>query len=152
MKIIIAATIITLLTLVIVLSRLNFSAAPPSPNNQSVTQPTWLAQTRNEGEVAVTVEPLDIFPQAQVWSFKITLNTHTVELNEDLLQSAFLESNGKNLQLPLGWEGDPPGGHHRQGVLSFQPLKTLKEGELTLILKDIGGLPERKFTWKEVKK
>lgn len=125
-----------------------------APAQYSATSPpqNWPTQTNNEGEVEVTVTPLTLSPPTNTWSFQLIFNTHTVELSQDLLQKAFLEWPGEERQPPLAWEGDPPGGHHRQGVLRFPPPKISKGEEFTLILQNIGGTFERKFTWKEVKK
>jgi hypothetical protein len=48
---------------------------------------------------------------------------------------------------PLSWQGDPPGGHHRKGVLAFKPFSSAPE-TLTVNIRQVGSVPERTFTWK----
>lgn len=81
------------------------------------TAVTAAAQTSNQDGVKITVEPRG-FPRAKAWDFAITLETHTRRLDDDLVSGATLLADGKPYR-PLRWEGSPPGGHHRKGVLSF---------------------------------
>ena len=100
------------------------------------------AQTNNEGGVTIEVSPRSINESA----FAIVLNTHSVELSDDFAEAAVLkDENGKEYR-PIGWEGTPPGGHHREGILKFGPLSP-KPKKLELIISGIGGIPERKFLW-----
>jgi hypothetical protein len=95
--------------------------------------------------VTVEVGPKDIVPNKAV-RFDVTLSTHSVELGFDLTKIATLEDGKGNVLTPTGWEGSPPGGHHRTGVLSFPPLG---DGvtTITLRLKGIADVPERVFAW-----
>lgn len=52
--------------------------------------------------------------------FKITLDTHSVDLSTDLTKSASLDVGGVAWTVS-GWSGDGPGGHHREGTLAFTP-------------------------------
>ena len=113
--------------------------------------PTILAETKplppqinKDGRVTVTVTPLTI--AADTWRFEVELDTHVVPLDQDLTAVSLLVDQRGNEQRPLTWEGDPPGGHHRKGVLVFKsvgPLPTV----VTLKIRGIGPVPERAFTW-----
>jgi predicted small integral membrane protein len=59
--------------------------------------------------------------------------------------SVLLDDMGNSHQ-PTAWEGAEPGGHHREGILKFDPITT-KIKSLTLKIKDIGGISERAFQW-----
>jgi len=104
-------------------------------------------QTNSEGSVEVEVTPIDITGTSDLWLFKTVLNTHSVELDQDLTKLTVIKSNSGIEYKPLAWEGAPPGGHHREGILTFRPISP-QPSTIDIIVKDIGGIPERKFSWK----
>jgi hypothetical protein len=78
--------------------------------------------------------------------FEVVLDTHTAELTQDMREISVLSGvDGREFK-PTAWEGDPPGGHHRQGVLVFSPISPMP-GSLTLKLRGINRVPERIFAW-----
>lgn len=120
--------------------------APPGwpnglPGGESVLAP----QENSGGDVAVKVTPL-VLKVGEKPQFRLELNTHSVELDFDVAKTASLIVNGDKIDSSSVWEGDAPGGHHRQGMLTFSDLlpKTTSVG---LSLNDISGIPKREFTW-----
>lgn len=113
----------------------------------SLAAPMALApQTRSEGGVHVKVTPKNITVGADTWDFEVALNTHSVALNQDLANTTVLvDAQGKQY-LPMAWEGDPPGGHHRRGVLRFKPLAELPSS-FELRISGVGGIDARVFRW-----
>ena len=103
-------------------------------------------RTNREGAVTVKVTPKSISPGAKSWDFEITLSTHSVPLNQDMARVSALVSDSGNPQSPLAWDGDPPGGHHRKGVLRFQPPSVMPQ-KLELQINGIGGVNLRVFRW-----
>jgi hypothetical protein len=99
------------------------------------------AQTSKDGPVTVKVVPLEIGTAAAEWRFEVVLDTHTVPLDQDMVAAARLEGSGGK----ASWQGDPPGGHHRKGILVF-PRPTVDEAVVTLT--GIGGVAERVFRWR----
>lgn len=95
------------------------------------------------GEVSVQVIPQF---ETEV-AFKISLDTHSGELNTDMARAAVFEDEDGTVHLPTSWEGDPPGGHHREGVLHFGTFTPMPK-KVDLILLNIGTVAERKFSWK----
>lgn len=84
-------------------------AAPDVPSTQSST----------ERGVTVKVTPKSVGSADSRWEFAIVLDTHVSDLNDDLLQSTTLSAaDGRTLK-PAAWAGAAAGGHHREGVLSF---------------------------------
>jgi len=100
--------------------------------------------SNDDGGVIVVVTP-KLAPD--FWSFEIVLDTHSVELDSDLKSVSFLaDENGVEHQAVV-WEGDPPGGHHRKGVLKFESLFPIPAA-FTLKIKNVGSAPERSFAWR----
>lgn len=100
----------------------------------------------NENGVRIQVTPQVLSPD-KVPQFKIRLNTHSVELNQDLKRVAELYDSQGRVYKAERWEGSPPGGHHRSGTLFF-PVLQAPAGDVTLIIREIGGVPKREFSWK----
>ncbi|MEK7627071.1 MAG: hypothetical protein AAB397_00615 [Patescibacteria group bacterium] len=96
----------------------------------------------NEGAVTVAVTPTD----RSNWSFEVVLDTHSMELGEDLTQVSVLVDENGNEHKPVEWRGDPPGGHHRAGTLIFGEIASASKSVI-LIIRQIGGIAERKFEW-----
>jgi hypothetical protein len=103
------------------------------------------AQTSREGAVTVKVTPLELSAQSAAWRFEVVFDTHVAELNHDVVAVASLIAGGEQRQ-PVAWDGDKPGGHHRKGVLSFDAINPAPSS-VTLTIRGVGGVPERRFNW-----
>lgn len=99
----------------------------------------------SQGEVEVAVTPKNIRKDALIWEFEVVMDTHSVELDDDMVVASELVANGAAYQ-PISWEGDPPGGHHRAGVLKFRAI-ALPSGSIALVIRDVGGVATRNFQW-----
>lgn len=105
-----------------------------------------VAQTSTDRGVTVKVTPLDLAPNAAAWEFEVVFDTHSQDLRDDpAASSALLDSVGKRYA-PLGWRGDPPGGHHRKGVLRFAPIRP-RPGAIELHIGRAGETAPRAFRW-----
>ena len=102
-------------------------------------------QTSNDRGVKVAVTPQNLLKEAKTWDFEVTLETHTQALSEDLVKSSTLISDGKQYA-PLGWEGAPPGGHHRKGSLRFKTI-TPQPPLVELQIRLTGEAAPRSFKW-----
>src|SRR6266508_4075078 len=85
--------------------------------------------------------------------FAVGLDTHSVDLDAiDLRPLASLRADSGPEVPAADWDA-PKGGHHRKGSLSFpaavsgRPLIAPGARTLTLVIRDVGGVPERTFTW-----
>jgi len=103
-------------------------------------------QTSREGGVTVKVKPQNLEPGASSWDFEVVLETHTQPLDQDLTKVAALVDTQGKAHAPLAWEGSPPGGHHRRGLLRFQPLAG-NPAAAELRIHGIGGVEVRVFRW-----
>lgn len=106
--------------------------------------PILQPQTSAEGEVTVEVRPLEL-DKGKSPTFEVVLNTHSVELDADLKKDVVMIVEGKEY-IAFSYEGDPPGGHHRTGVVSFSALATSPR-KIEIIVKNVGGVGERRFAW-----
>lgn len=103
------------------------------------------AQISREGNATVTVTPRSVAAGARSWDFEVVLENHTQALDQDLTKVAALIDAQGQAHPPLAWEGDPPGGHHRRGLLRFRPLAG-DPAAVALRLQGIGGV-DRVFRW-----
>ena len=74
------------------------------------------------------------------------LETRSQDLTDDLESSATLVADNGAKHAPTAWEGDPPGGHHRKGVLRFAPVTPRPEAIELRILRP-GESSPRSFRW-----
>ncbi|OHB00962.1 MAG: hypothetical protein A3E94_00855 [Candidatus Zambryskibacteria bacterium RIFCSPHIGHO2_12_FULL_44_12b] len=147
------AAIIPILTLVLIgVFIVLYSSKPvssPAKNSLSTeeTQAKWESKTDEQENVTVTVTPvaIDFSSQTTEWKFDIVLNTHSVELNQDLTEVATIVDDAGKEYKPLRWEGAEAGGHHREGMLVFAPINPYPR-YLKLIIKSVGDV-ERLFSW-----
>ena len=103
-------------------------------------------QTSSDDQVTVNVKPTSLSKNASTWDFEITLDTHSGSLDKDLVEIATLSDEKGNQRTPTSWQGDPSGGHHRKGILSF-PSVSSKSKVVTLKIRDLGETSERIFSW-----
>lgn len=103
-------------------------------------------RTSNERGVKVTVVPKNLLSGAKAWEFEVTLETHTQSLNDDLARSSVLIAGGMQYA-PLGWEGTPPGGHHRKGLLRFKTVMPRPQS-VELQIRLGGETAPRSFQWR----
>lgn len=100
----------------------------------------------NEGQVKVSVTPESLSKTAETWRFAVQFNTHVTPITQDMVAVTSL-SDGKDFgEKPTTWQGDPPGGHHRKGVLVFKPIEPMP-AKITLHIRQVGGVADRTFSW-----
>ncbi|MEZ5603237.1 MAG: hypothetical protein R3E41_03260 [Burkholderiaceae bacterium] len=124
---------------------LSLSALAAAPAAQAQARGT--PQTSSQGGVNVKVTPKPPAPGATRWDFAIVLDTHSQELADDLTQTATLVTDDGRQLKPSGWTGAGPGGHHREGVLSF-PAPDPVPGGFELRLSRPGESAVRVLRWK----
>ncbi|MDP3982200.1 MAG: hypothetical protein Q8P70_01465 [bacterium] len=101
-------------------------------------------QTISAGTVTISVTPTRALEGEML--FSVLLDTHSVELTANLERDAVLQTNQGKEYRPTGWEGDPPGGHHRTGVLAFSLTSPLPQS-ITLLLSGVEGETPQSFFW-----
>lgn len=103
-------------------------------------------QTSSARGVTVKATPKNVAGDAATWEFAVVLDTHSQDLNDDLLKSAMLLDPEGKQNAPIAWEGAAPGGHHREGVLRFKALSPRPQAiELQITRPD--ETATRSFRW-----
>jgi hypothetical protein len=92
-------------------------------------------QTFTVGEVELTITPTRVDDTGA--AFTVAFDTHSVDLGLDIANTATLTVDGQAWTDPA-WDGDGPGGHHREGTLTFTAAGPA-EGDAVLT---IDGLDE----------
>ena len=103
-------------------------------------------QRSDAGGVVVVVEPPNLDAENNTWEFSVALNTHSVALDQDMAQVSILRDDRGEEHSALAWEGAPPGGHHRQGLLRFAALSEPAQS-FEIVIRDVASVPERVFRW-----
>lgn len=109
-----------------------------------------LARTDVQGAVEFVVTPLNLTAPNATLDFKVSMNTHSIDLGWDLAAQSTLSTNGGAEVAGQAW---PVGsGHHYDGTLSFPVFtadgRALLDGATTLILTiQDTDVAERVFTW-----
>lgn len=104
-------------------------------------------RTSNAAGVSVSVTPKLVAADAPAWEFGIALNTHSQDLSDDLVKSSVLIDSKGGRHAPVAWEGSPPGGHHRSGVLRFKGLGAQADA-IELQIRRPNEAAPRSFRWK----
>jgi hypothetical protein len=98
-----------------------------------------------QGTVTIQITPIELSSKALEWKFDVGLNTHVLELDQDMTKVSILVDEKGREYKPERWEGAVSGGHHREGVLVFKPITpTPKSVELKIVNIDA---PVRSFVW-----
>lgn len=105
------------------------------------------AQSSEIGDVTIAVKPVDVSAKAPTWSFQVSLSAHSQDLSDDLVRTAYILNRADKKQIaPTAWKGDAPGGHHREGILSFKALTPLPKA-IELRVQRAGEKAPRVFRW-----
>lgn len=121
-----------------------------TPTSAPPTSGPDVARQVNEGQVTLAVTWQG--PKALV--FAVAMDTHSGSLDGyDLGQLAMLRTDQGREVRPSAWDA-PPGGHHRQGTLTFpattasgSPVLDASTRAIELIIRNMGDVPERIFRW-----
>ncbi len=145
------------LTVVVVIAGLvlwlrSYEGATGTTNTASTTtQASTLTRTNEDGQITIKATWQG---QSAGPVFTVQMDTHAVDLDGyDLRQLAVLRTDQGQEIHPSGWNA-PAGGHHRSGTLSF-PTTTVSGNPvigpdtrtITLLIRNVGSVAERVFTW-----
>ena len=96
--------------------------------------------TATAGEIEVTATPTSADGATVI---RVVFDTHSVNLDFDPVEIATLEVDGRQVRAS-SWDGPGPGGHHREGDLTFDVDATPAGMTLALELE-----PAVTLTWDE---
>ncbi len=114
--------------------------------SSAAANPNLPAQTSSAREVTVKVTPKNLASNAGSWEFAVVFDTHSQDLRDDLVKSSLLLDGAGGQHSPIAWDGAPPGGHHREGVLRFQPISP-RPRSIELRITRAGEDAPRSFRW-----
>ncbi len=114
----------------------------PSTKQQTISLPI---KTNTENRVSFEITPVD-FSYDKPVVFEVRIDTHEGSLDFDLREISIMEDSERNEYKAIDWEGSPPRGHHRFGLLKFPKLKGQTK-YLKLTIKNVNNVPERVFIW-----
>lgn len=106
------------------------------------------SRSDSQGPVMVTATYLPTDKTTDEIRVEVRLNTHSVDLGQYKLEDlAFLRfDGGKEIKaLGITQQGS---GHHVTDVLRFAGPVPKGAGEMTLIIRNVGGIAQRSLTWK----
>jgi hypothetical protein len=129
----------------------------PHSSTQMAGSPQQFTQQDTQGAVTVSATLLTPDkPRADgKLAVRLKLETHSVDLDQYQLDqlSSLRDAQGREVQA-VAVESASGSGHHREAVLTFPgsdaagtPLLKPDAKALTLIVRGIGGIPERTFRW-----
>ncbi len=102
-------------------------------------------QSVRGGGVKVSVTLLKQAPEGA--TFQVSLDTHFVNLDEyHFGEIVRIRGVGGRELPPTSVEGVGGGGHHRKATLQF-PWPQPKPNTVEVVVKGVGGVPERLFRW-----
>jgi hypothetical protein len=120
---------------------------PAAAGETSMAPPAGSSTQRNEGG-EVTVDATWMGPAAGA-VVGIKLDTHSVDLDALDLADAVLRNDLSETLTARPWDA-PKGGHHREGVLTFEGDAAgffADASWIELVITGVGGLRERVLRW-----
>lgn len=139
----------SILIVVLVVVGLAFFLTREDTNSVSSTTVSGIFESivDERNNVAVAVQPVNISQESPEWRFDIRMDTHSVELDHNLIDLVTLvDAQGKTYK-PIAWQGSDAGGHHRENTLIFNPVTPFPE-TIEMHIEGIGGLESRIFRWR----
>lgn len=130
----------------VISNRSNLFNKSTNDANQVSERTTLQTQILTDGTVTYKVTPKDLTVSATTWDFEISLDTHTGSLDQDLVAIVRLVDDKGNEYKSSQWEGDPPGGHHREGTLEFSPI-TPRPTFVELNIQTTGSTEKTSLRW-----
>ena len=122
---------------------------PPHSSGSSANSPTnGLVQSSTGGSVTIDVEWIK--REGNFLIFDVAMDTHSVDLDQyDLRELAVLRDDTGNEYRPVSWDA-APGGHHREGRLTFPLPDLVSQGKakyVEITIRNVAGIEARVLKW-----
>lgn len=106
-----------------------------------------LSRSNKDGSVTVAAR---LWVEQSTLAFDVSMDAHSGDLSVyDIKELATLRDSGGSEYRPASWDS-APGGHHRNGKLTFGPFAPEVASETTyveLVVRDVAGVKERVLRW-----
>lgn len=109
-----------------------------------IKQKEWETKINEEPPVTIEITPVDLERAASQWKFNVIFTTHSGSLDFDPMKIASMADDKGNIYRPIAWEGPGSGGHHREGILVFDPVNPASK-YIELKINNVGDIAERSF-------
>lgn len=104
--------------------------------NRSTSQNiSYSVQKKTVGAVDISVSVVQLVANQQP-QFEIKFDTHSQELVSEIAKVSKLTDDKGNIYSTSSWNGSAPGGHHRDGTLTFTDKLPSQIKKVTLNLSD----------------
>ncbi|MBI5138196.1 MAG: hypothetical protein HZA95_00135 [Candidatus Vogelbacteria bacterium] len=106
----------------------------------------WETKTDSQLPVEVAVTPVEFGKEAKMWKFNVAFTTHSGSLDDDPTQVVVMTGDKGDTYRAISWDGPGPGGHHREGILSFNSITPITK-YVDVKVNGVGDIEERSFRW-----
>lgn len=120
----------------IVFGLVKLLAQSTSPAVRKGASVSYKDQQRQVGAVTVDATALEL-AYGKPPEFELKFNTHSQDLGFAVDKVASLIDDNGKIYTGSAWEGDPLGGHHRSGVLTFSEQLSVSAKSVKLSLKSL---------------
>ncbi|GAB4336690.1 MAG: hypothetical protein Kow0089_07280 [Desulfobulbaceae bacterium] len=110
-----------------------------------------LKRTDKNGPVTITavfLNPVEKNKDPATVRFEVKLDTHSVDLDQYRLEELSFLRFDDNRDIRSSGVTIEGSGHHKTTVLRFPGPVPENAGKMLLIIKNVGGVPERRLEWK----
>lgn len=132
------------------------AGSPPAAAAGNAVRPAVLT-AKDQGQGGITMKATWVVagsPEAssagldRYLAFVVTMDTHAGDLGQfNLMKTAALRDEKGNETSPAAWESPSDGSHHRSGIMKFPKGAEKDAGSLELVIRGVGGAPERVLRW-----
>lgn len=145
-KVICLVVFIMFVLIYVVFSERQTLETPQVVLDDDIISKSWETQIDDQLSVTVKVTPIDLGKESTDWRFGVVLDTHSGSLDTDMIKDVLMiDDTGRSYE-PVSWSGPGPGGHHRDGTLTFKAVYPFPKF-VELKIKNVGGVSERLFKW-----
>jgi hypothetical protein len=116
-----------------------------SVDSQDAPQ-SYPTQEISDNGVTIAITPVQLALGNNTTVFAVTLSTHTVDLDYDLVKLATLQIDEGPPLAAISWDGNQ-GGHHVSGILTFPSVGVAAIHSINIVIREVANVPTWAFAW-----